>query len=569
MAKYCSKCGRTLPDGVEKCPVCHSEESEKLEAALFTQMTAETEIWKEAQTEKKRPKVRRKPGRRERLTLYGAAVLLVALTAFIIIFTQPASKVERAIKAGDYDRAFSIYSEKLMGQGKASSDASIGRLLEKKASELCDGFERGEVEEESAERVFASLYSFGLNTEGIDAQYAHFEELKGTKSLISRAERLIISEKYLEACDIFLSVPEDDGEYEGAQARAAECLDMYAKAVTVEADGHMSAGDYAAAIKALKEGNDQLKEYDTFSANIDAKLEECFERYEEHALSEAENLAELEEYDNAVNLIRSCIDSIGTETQALSQALEKYAGLAQGKTSEDAVKKADELYDAGQYADAFLELESTMDRVEDTGEIERAVASLERRFVSDMCAKAEETLGGDRENLDAALAVIEEAMAIRPLDGLSEYSDDLENLRPLDLVEGEYQSREGDIYRSSSEFEGVDGVKYTDGWIWGGDEACIVYVLDGGYDLLEGTLAVRRSDGTSVSGYFEVWCDGECKYTSDTLSHDSQAQSFAWDISGCKELKLVFHCNYETSTAENGFCYHGVCSPTVTKNMEE
>ena len=40
------------------------------------------------------------------------------------------------------------------------------------------------------------------------------------------------------------------------------------------------------------------------------------------------------------------------------------------------------------------------------------------------------------------------------------------------------------------------------------------------------------------------------------------------ELGGCRELRFVFLCDYEVSTAENGFCYHGVCNPILTKNLD-
>lgn len=567
MAKYCSKCGRALPDGVEKCPVCHVSEPEGSDAALFTQISAQTEVWKDPSQPEKKPKVPHKPGTREKLLIYAGAVLLVAVTAFVIIFTLPSSRINRAISSGDYDRAVALYREKYLDEGK-DAPGSIAQALEKKAQELCRAYENEELKESEVERQFDSLFSFGLNREGLDAGFSHYEKLKAARSLISRAEGLIISEKYLEACDLLFEVPEDDSRYENARVRAQECLKLYGELVLKNADELMAADDYAGAIELLRSGNDALKEYDTFSAAIDSRLEECYLGYEAHVIAEAENLAEIEEYGNAMNLIRTCIDSIGSETKALAEALERYAELAQGKASSDAVRRADEFYAQGQYADAFLELETAAERLEDRSELDSAMERLERRFAADMLAKAQETLAGARENIDAAMEVLTQAEAVRGLDELTDYREKLESLRPLSLVQAQYREREGDVYRSESDFEATSGTKYTDGWIWGGDGDYISYGLDGGYDLLEGTLTIRRGNNSNFSGYFEVWCDGELKYTSETLHAWSESQSFAWDVSGCGELKIIFHCDYPVSTTENGYCYHGICTPVLTKNME-
>lgn len=567
MAKYCSKCGQALPEGVEKCPVCHAGEGES-EAALFTQITAQTEVWKnDEQPEKKRAGRRRKPGARAKLLIYTCAVLLVALTAFVIIFTQPGSRIKRAIHSGNYEKAASLYNEKYVDEGR-QADASIGQTLEDKAEELCLAYENEELSESEIESQFDSLYSFNLNKEGLDLSYARYEKLKTTRSAMGRAEELITSEKYLEACDLLLGVPEDDAKYESAQLRARDCIELYSQDVLAQAGELISQDDYDAAIALLRGGNDALKDYDTFSFAIDERLEECFISYEAHALAEAENLAGIEEYYSAMNLIQRCIDGIGDETEKLVEALKRYADLAQDKTAFDAVRKANEFYAQGQYADAFLELESAAGRVEETHELDVELKRLEKRFASDMIIKARDILAGERGNIDAALEALDQAMQIRALEELDNYRQELESLRPLSLVQAQYKEREGDVYRSTSDFESTGGTTYSDGWLWGGNGDYIVYELGGGYDLLEGTLAIRRGDGASFSGCFEVWCDGELKFTSETLYSGSEAQSFSCDVSGCSELKIVFQCNYAVSTAEDGYCYHGICSPVLTKNMD-
>ena len=76
-------------------------------------------------------------------------------------------------------------------------------------------------------------------------------------------------------------------------------------------------------------------------------------------------------------------------------------------------------------------------------------------------------------------------------------------------------------------------------------------------------------DEEEAAGQFEVWCDGEKVFTSEELVHPQvDGQTIVVEIGGCKELKIVFLCDYEVSTAENGFCYHGLCNPALTKNMD-
>ncbi len=80
----------------------------------------------------------------------------------------------------------------------------------------------------------------------------------------------------------------------------------------------------------------------------------------------------------------------------------------------------------------------------------------------------------------------------------------------------------------------------------------------------------RRDDETVVTGQFEVWCDGKKVFTSEEIVHPQvDGQTVSVEISGCRELTLVFLCDYEVSTTENGYCYHGICNPIVTKNLDD
>ena len=86
MAKYCVKCGKTLPDGVEICPDCNAAAAQEREAALFTHMTSDAEVWKAAEPVKQKPKREHKAFRNA--WLYLAGVLLVAAAVILRAVTD-------------------------------------------------------------------------------------------------------------------------------------------------------------------------------------------------------------------------------------------------------------------------------------------------------------------------------------------------------------------------------------------------------------------------------------------------------------------------------------------------
>lgn len=568
MAKYCSKCGKALPDGVDVCPDCHGREEKRDGAALFTKMTAETEVWKE---EPKPGKTRKQLGKlismKERLMLYLAAVLLVIFTVFVIDYTQPVTRASRAIAAGDYDKAMSIYTEKL-AEKPESKLGRLGRALEAKAGEICDEYGSGEITARRAEELFAGLYAFGINSDGLDARHLELETLEASRSLFDRAEGLRNGGDYLEAADMYLTVGEDDPDYETAQTELKACLSEYSASVAQRAEELMAENNFQGALSELKAGNDALMSYGTFGDEIDKKLAECCNRYESFVISEAESLAALEKYTEAAQLIKMCIDSPVGETEVLASAYEAYLALAENATSTDAERRAEELYASGDYAGAFKELETAAMLVEEPDHLQKALAGMEKRYASDMTSKARQTAAGGRDKVPEAIKQLQEAALVRRLPEIDECITELESFLPLDLITAVFSERDGEVFRSTGDFISLDGTTYVDGWFWGANGASISYETDGKYDALEGRFASRRDDGKNVSASFEVWCDGEKVYTSATLGHTGDTLDISVDISGAKTVKIVFNTSYSTVTGEGGYCYHGICAPQLVKSMD-
>ena len=283
-------------------------------------------------------------------------------------------------------------------------------------------------------------------------------------------------------------------------------------------------------------------------------------------MSEAKALADLGSYEDAAAVIYKCMSSPVGKTDELEASYTEYLAMSNVKTATDAISKANEAYRAGEYAEAFRELDTAAGRVDDPTTVNEALASLEALYVSDMRRQA---LEAARENIPSALKALSSAISVRGLDELRELYDELDACLPVELTTASFSSREGEVYRSTTGFDSLDGVKYSGGWMWGADGASITYALDGRFDRFEGSLAARRDDGKSVSGYFEVWCDGELKETSEKLGHSADTVQFSYEVTGCKELKIVFHCDYSTVTGDGGYCYHGICTPQVIKNLPE
>lgn len=570
MAKYCVKCGRQLPKGTEVCPDCAAEMQES-DAALFTKMTAETEIWKSQEPVKpKKSRPVRPHADRKTLLLGGCAVLAVIAAVALFLLFRPSARVARAIRGGDYQRAYELYWSK---PGLAGARVpAIDKAILAAADDLCDQFAAHGIDADTAASQLSLLGGFGDGAaEMLEDAYALFRSYNSSQEHMDVAEGLFAQEDYLAAREEFLLVEEGDGDYEAAQARAADCLTSYGEAVAAQAQAQMTEDDFPAALETLRQGNRTLSALNTFSQAIDTTLVNCTERYARYTLDLAEDLAEQEDYAGALQTVTACIDVLGDPTEALDAAAADYAQLATNKRIADAGDQADALYDAEDYAGAFALLEDLrVQEPDSTAAVDGLLTVMETRFSAAMCGKAESTFAGDREKLEDAIAVLDKALEVRELDSLKDCRANLAQYLPLSLVTAEFSGREGTVYRSEGTFEGLDGSHFEDGWIWGGNGAELSFRLDGAYDVLECAFSTRRQDSANVSGSFELWCDGEKVYTADKLYHfQKESRNITLDVSGCQELKLVFRCDYTVSTAENGYCYHGICDPMLTKNIPE
>ena len=568
MAKYCVKCGRQLPKGTEVCPDCAAGMGES-GAALFTTMTAQTEVWKDSEPVKqKKRRASKLLGNRQLLVLCAAVLLVLIAVATLLLLFRPSARVARAIRSGDYQRAYELYWSSASIAGERVPN--IDKALLAAADELCARFADHEIDADTAASQLSLLGGFGDGAaEMLEDTYALFRSYNSSHEHMGVAEELFAREEFLAAREEFLLVGADDADYDAAQARAVECLSRYGEAVAAQARAQMDENEFPAALETLKQGNSALFALESFSPAIDDGLTECTERYVRYTLDQAAELAEQEAYDKAVTVINGCIETLGNHPASLDEARENYLRLFSDKQVADAGDRAEALFAQGDYAGAFAQLEEV--RARDEANVPGAdalIQALETRFAKEICDAAKETFSGEREKLPDAVALLDDALEIRALEPIRAYRADLAQYLPLSLVTAEYAGREGTVYRSDGIFEGLDGTSFKEGWLWGENGAEISFQLDGAYDVLECDFSTRRKDNANANGNFELWCDGEKVYTADKLYHFQQeSRHITVDVSGCRELKLVFYCDYTVSTAENGYCYHGICNPVLTKDL--
>ena len=562
MEKTCPKCGKTLPEDAAVCPDCGAPTAEEgRDAALFTQISAETEGW--------RNRERRKLSREEWLPrlLIGAAALVVVLTVVLIIASQAEARVLRAINAGRYEEAATIYwnDPGLAERGSERVDRAVLETAEK----LTAGFAAHELDGDEAARDISTLSTIGRGGEQLTDLVERFRDLAESRAHMDRAKALAMEGSYLEARAEYLLVHEDDSDYAEARQKAAACLSDYGDRVIREADKELERGDYAEALRVVMAGEQALLDYEFYYEKLDQKHRDCAALLEENLLKRAAELEGNGSYRVAAELLQSHIEEFSLSGEALLAGYQRCVDEALNDDLDQAKTQADQLFDAGRYAEAFAVLDALAERADIPAERRESVLTeLERRFAELKINQARERFGGVRDNLSAAIAILREAMRIRELDDIAAYWEELNQYLPYSLATEDYIEKQGVIFRSTSSFDARNGVRYTAGWVWGDNGSELTFRLEGEYDRFRATFTVRRDDSLSASAWFELICDGEVVYTSPRLNH-TQTQPIDVDVylQPCERLTLRFHNDYKVSGTESGYCYHGLCSPVLTKTM--
>ncbi|MBE7017815.1 MAG: hypothetical protein E7420_06625 [Ruminococcaceae bacterium] len=568
MAKYCIKCGKALPEGVEVCPDCNIIGQSESDAALFTKLTSSADAWRESEEEERKILRRAENFHKNRKTIIIAvicAVLAIAIL-FLVLFNLPASRVVRALDRGEYVMAQGIWHEKM---DEDDLNERIEEKLLEEAQKLCDALAARKMSDTEVKSAMDALYSFGGFTKELFAPIQKtMDALLESSGNMALGGMYFATGDYLKACDSYRLVLENDALYGEAQAKAQEALDAYAASVIDDASVLIAENEYTAAIECLKAGDRVLGDYGTFSTEIDGKIQDCYRLYETYILVSAEALAKTEDYLSAKETVRVCVEEYGYSTEALAAALEQYSVLAEKQLVTSTLVSAETLYTSGKYAEAFKVLDEIVEKVsgEYKTQAQNGIVEFETRFGKDMCAKADEKYGGDRGKVAAAIADLEAALEIRNLDTIKDKIAELEPLLPLDLISEAYSKRVGEVNRNSTEFTAIEGTKYHK-WMWGRDEANIEFSLDANYDVFEAIFAFRGSSDDKKSAYFDIYLDGEKVYTSETLSAGSEnpVVPVKVDVGGAKLMKIVFHCDYEASPGQNGYSYHAICVPEVYK----
>ena len=199
-----------------------------------------------------------------------AAVLALVLCMLLVACAGSNGKFESYVKSGNYQKAVSLYNDKIRGNSKLEIEAES--FLTQYLQENWNRYAGGKMTDELFSGVLRTLENLCAQTDIwldlLDVE-SSFETLRDSRASFAEAENAMQEEDYLTAIRQYQAVSSDDeANYNAAQAAIGRAEDSYQQQVLTLAQAHLDAGEYDTAIETVRTAEQMFGVTDKFEALI-------------------------------------------------------------------------------------------------------------------------------------------------------------------------------------------------------------------------------------------------------------------------------------------------------------
>lgn len=497
----CKNCGGNVPEDAGFCTSCGSpvsQKNEKLNNDPFAKGSASAASANAAAQKRKIPK-----------KLVVISALCIVLLAGGIggcsvyqSYNSPRQVMNRNIDSGNYEEAYELYAENFKDED----------MPDKLLSAFSDRLDTAKQQFTAKEKDYnESLLEIDrikamdikeLNDKS-DAIIKYIDALNASRTAFSLGTEFMDKAEYIAAMGQFKLVIEDDGDYATAQENLKKSVELYRKEQLDKAAGFADSGDYDSAITAINGAlkileNDQeltqkLEIYKNMKVSDDIKA----------VLDSAKSYADKNDYPQALTLLKKAMSDYADNTE-IKTRYDDYEAVY----VETVISEADELAENREYDSAIKAIEAAMKTLPDN-------TTLSNKY---------------------ALLVESKPVELRRIK--------MQNAMNFSYIENACEDVVGNVYSGNN-------IYLTNQSDYASDGSCEFYV-GSEYKSISGTVAPQSSFGQSSATNFEIYADGELKYSAK-ITQKTLAFTFEADISGAewieiKTSKIVGINRYDTTT---------------------
>lgn len=483
---FCGKCGCELTNDQRFCPVCGEKVQQE---AVFQQETKEN-------VDKANPIPKKKTHWKWKVIAVLVLLCLVVGGALTVKwYFSPEQKIARSLEQRDYEKAYMIYED-------ADGDINSDRLIESLTIELNtvkQQFQEGTIDYKDASNALATIENMNLKRirTTLDEVKAYIEKLNQSMTAYQTGLTFLERENYEDSIAYLQQVIQEDRNYEDAQTRLTEAMELYRQQVLAKA------GEY--------ENN--------------------------------------QEYDKAIVLLRQVLNVL-PEDATVTEKITVLQAASKNKKIEDTKVYAAEVYSTGDIPSAISILRNAIQEYGENADFENMLNDYEEIYYNWAIGRADELTAG--KNYQEAIELLKNAATILNNYELSEKIDNIQNLTPVDITTLELFNISDDIYINTDDATDRFGNSYmsasnyyvihtTSGWY--GSRSC-EYRLYGAYTHISGIIAQNISGRGSY--YVQIYCDGVLAYTSKSIEEKTDA--FTFDVN----IKDVDYMSIEVTDGSNG-----------------
>lgn len=351
-----------------------------------------------------------------------------------------------------------------------------------------------------------------------------------------------------ELLDIYLQVSshaihvdsdnESNKDNEEEEESGMDSLSDEVAGIIDEAGGMAEVGDYENALDKVQAGlitypkskvlQDKEKEY----------LEAIDEQIKKDMLSQAAELAGVDDYGAAVDLLEEKLEAYQDDGEYL-KAYDTYRQAYAAQVKSEASAEADTLAGQKDYLGAMQAIEKVISAVGEDEGMKRKLLSYEEAYVTEQLALVDASM--ESQDYEAAEKILDAAIKELPQNQeLHEKWAEVEESKPkffLDVCRpyewSEYNYREPDQIVMS-------GISYTKGFVLGGDsigDPFALFNLRGKYESM--TFTLGHVDGSTLNnGVVNIYLD-EQLVESIKLECESLPQEYTISLEGASKLKIA------------------------------
>lgn len=310
---FCEKCGASLVGNEQFCPKCGNR--------MINPASMETNQPIVEQPKKHKKEKKKKSKAKKVFITILCVLVLVGIAGGVLTYmwyTSPEQNILRALEAGDYDEAISLYTDDYEG-----SSTSIESVLQDRLVKIKDDYTNGEMEYAVAIMELDAIKKMGVSEieQEINDTRTYINSLNQSRTAFETAEKMFAEGDYEGAIEQYQLVSEDDSNYDTAKDKLVDAIDKYREQVLSEAETLAGEGSYQEAMKKIKMALEVIPN--------DTKLQPEYEKYSadyvNSILTEVEGLVAEGDYNSGISKINEALKVVGTNEE-LEAKLEDVQG---------------------------------------------------------------------------------------------------------------------------------------------------------------------------------------------------------------------------------------------------